>query len=284
MSKGKRKRVLYVRGFPGELGWEIVNYAPLVNWFVTTRERFDAVVVRVRRGREKLYPFGTKFYESNLPVGLDVGGNAGPRKCPVRMVEVADDSRRIKALVEKGYDCSVVDSSKLAPLKVHHKRVPFRYIAPGGSVAKWQKRLGARYIVLPVRLREWGKGKNWPLNKIQGLAEFIAGKGLTPVFVGNEGKLKVRGCVNLLGETAVNDLIPILTGALGCVGQSTGPQHLAAMCGTPHLVWGNSRLIQRYMADWNPLGTSVCFLSQQGWTPSVDFICNRFEKFYADIV
>jgi len=64
------------------------------------------------------------------------------------------------------------------------------------------------------------------------------------------------------------------------VGPSSGPMHLASLCGTPHLVWTdqirysaiqvNNR--KRYETLWNPFCTPCWVLDTQGWAPLPSFV------------
>jgi len=66
----------------------------------------------------------------------------------------------------------------------------------------------------------------------------------------------------LMDQTSLSDLIAIYHLGAMVVGSSSGPMHLAAATGTPHVVWGGGRkdIRTRYVDEWNPLKTPVEFV------------------------
>lgn len=60
------------------------------------------------------------------------------------------------------------------------------------------------------------------------------------------------------------------------VGPSSGPIHLASLCGIPQIVWsGHYRNKYRYEKLWNPFKTKVIYIDNGGWQPSVELIINK---------
>lgn len=75
-------------------------------------------------------------------------------------------------------------------------------------------------------------------------------------------------------------LMDIIAGAKVVVGASSGVMHLAQMCGTPVVVWGDRRtywnetLEKRYKETWNRLGTKVIWIDTEFWQPEPDEVIN----------
>jgi hypothetical protein len=71
-------------------------------------------------------------------------------------------------------------------------------------------------------------------------------------------------------------LLNIIAGARVVIGQSSGIMHLAQLCGTPIVVWGDDRtyfgetLEKRYKETWNPLKTEVHWVHCDDWQPKPD--------------
>jgi ADP-heptose:LPS heptosyltransferase len=66
-----------------------------------------------------------------------------------------------------------------------------------------------------------------------------------------------------------------------CVfGPSSGPMHLASLCGAPHIVWSTSKNKTRYEENWNPLSTPVLFLDKHGWHPTAEYVVERFSQWF----
>jgi ADP-heptose:LPS heptosyltransferase len=69
------------------------------------------------------------------------------------------------------------------------------------------------------------------------------------------------------------------------VGPSSGPVHLASLCGLPHVTWSPKNATgimsnkDRYERIWNPLKTPVTFI-EGSWNPEVKEIVGAVRKYY----
>ncbi len=103
-------------------------------------------------------------------------------------------------------------------------REPHVLLVPGGSAHRPKKR--------------------WPVDKYTALARIFVRLGITPVLIGGEAEGDVLGEVarhvpegiNLCGKTSFEEIVVLARGALGAVGNDTGPMHLVAAAGAPSLV------------------------------------------------
>ena len=86
--------------------------------------------------------------------------------------------------------------------------------------------------------------KRWPPEKYTALGRVFVRLGIAPVLIGGSAEAPVlteiarhvpEG-VNLCGRTSFEDIAVLARGALGAVGNDTGPMHIAAAAGTPSLV------------------------------------------------
>lgn len=96
-----------------------------------------------------------------------------------------------------------------------------------------------------------------------------------------------RGTVDLRG-LPMQQLVDTLAAARLVLGPSSGPMHLASLCGTPHFVWatdchqpvigrGN---YARYVSYWNPFGTPVqVALHEKGSPPAPSALAERLCAF-----
>ena len=68
----------------------------------------------------------------------------------------------------------------------------------------------------------------------------------------------------------------LLASARLCVGPSSGPMHLASLCGCTHLVWCGGpkgewkRTRAHYLKSWNPHGTAVRAYAHGSWQPKLE--------------
>jgi ADP-heptose:LPS heptosyltransferase len=86
-------------------------------------------------------------------------------------------------------------------------------------------------------------GKRWPAEKFSALARRLWQRGATPVLIGAGAEAELLAEIvtrspqtrNLAGRTSFQDIAALARGALGAVGNDTGPMHLIAMAGCPSL-------------------------------------------------
>ena len=136
-------------------------------------------------------------------------------------------------------------------------------------------------IVAHARNRKLRNQDNWPSYKWDSLLEMLSKKykvaciGTKEHSLGPPGAVDHRGC-NL------EETIQVISSSKLVIGPSSGPMHLASLCGVPHLVWGSRQMSQtRYEDTWNPLNTKVEFLDKFDWHPPVEFI---YEKILENVI
>lgn len=104
--------------------------------------------------------------------------------------------------------------------------------------------LPPRFALLAPGAAAHRPGKRWPPEHYALLARMLAERGITPVIIGGRGEedigkiiqLFCRDAIDLIGKTSLAEILDIARRASVCVGNDTGPMHLAAMSGSPTLV------------------------------------------------
>lgn len=250
--------VLYVPVYPGELGWEIINYVPYVNYIFSQKE-YSEVHVVVRSGREALYPMGTHFYPISLSSETSMANN-GPIPPPNKIAH---------KLEKRGL---IVDTVKVPTggMKYCKHRSFIKYNANAEHLQKWRG-LPTNSVVLAVRGRKYGSHKNWDTHNWVKLCKHLISKNFTPILTGLRESVIIdcSGCIDLTNQTTIADLLAIMKLSLLVIGQSTGPMHLASLSGVPHVVWGSARIAVRYTNSWNPHNTIVKYCSCEN-----NFLCS----------
>ncbi len=266
---------LYVPVFPGELGWEVINYVPHIN-HVVHMTKYNEVHVAVRPGRECLYPMGTHFYSVSLPTGKSMG-NGGPS---------IPKNETVQHLVSRGLQVDEIKMPK-SGMRYLKKRRYLQYRASPDALLKWQS-LPQNSVTMLVRGRKFGPHKNWAPDNWVALCEYLLSKNFIPIITGLVERVTFQepsGCVNLQGQTTLEDLLAIMQLSKFVVGQSTGPAHFASLAGVPHAIWGSRRIEERYTNSWNPHSTMVEYYvcgeqfvcSIQDVKALVDRLCNRLK-------
>jgi ADP-heptose:LPS heptosyltransferase len=108
------------------------------------------------------------------------------------------------------------------------------------------RRFGARepYVLLVPGGSAHRPKKRWPAEKYTALARIFVRLGIVPVLVGGAAEEAILAeiarhvpeGINLSGKTSFEEIAVLARGALGAVGNDTGPMHLVAAAGAPALV------------------------------------------------
>ena len=129
-------------------------------------------------------------------------------------------------------------------------------------------------------IRNWSK-ENW-----KELCYKIRSLGLLVGVIGSQsGSLELQESNDFRG-ISLDKLICLMRNARLVIGPSSGPMHLASLCGTPHLVWTDDKVWgscggtnrERYETKWNPLSTRAVVLDNCNWQPTVDEVYNTIVR------
>lgn len=122
--------------------------------------------------------------------------------------------------------------------------------------------------------RGYGKGKTTEISRWMEIVREVPNCGC----IGTLDDFHLPGTVDLRG-CDLSVLMDYMAAAEKVIGQSSGPMHLAALCGTELVVWGDNRtyfnetLEKRYKETWNPHGVRVTFVfTDLDWQPEPDMI------------
>lgn len=243
-------RALYVPCYPGELGWEVINYVPHIN-HICSKAKFNEVHIVVRKGREALYPMATHLYPIKLSTRKSMG-NSGQQP----------PKNKIVKQLKRNFEVTKIDPLPAGCRIAKHRKF-LLYQADKDSLSKW-KHIPENAAVLCVRDRLFGKHKNWKGEKWRSLCEYLLSRSLVPVITGIHETVPFEaplGCIDVRDATTLGDFIAIVQRSRFVTGQSTGPAHLASLSGVPHAIWGSARIQDRYLKQWNPHKTPVEYLA-----------------------
>lgn len=130
--------------------------------------------------------------------------------------------------------------------------------------------------------------RNWPLENWIQLIERLQNKNYSIGVIGTDQPLLQHiNDLKLLYNKPLRELVNIMASSKLVLGPSSGPMHLASLCGAPHLVWTNNQYWSscsgtnryRYEVSWNPLGTKTIILDDDNWQPSVEKVFNSTIEF-----
>lgn len=121
-------------------------------------------------------------------------------------------------------------------------------------------------VILHCRNKSTGADRNWSKEQWEELSNLLLKEGLSVSCIGNSEAFYMEGTTDLRGITLA-DLTGVMNKSKIIVGPSSGPMHMASLCGLKHLVWSTEYNRVRYERDWNPFKTEVVFHSDGEWNP-----------------
>lgn len=256
-AAGPRRPLLFAGPWVGEFGWELMNWQAFLR---ALRPRYERIVVSSRASSQALYG---DFCDEFIPHGIHGQANAHVA-FDIRNPEEFD---RILAAVPAGAD--------VLP--------PLRYV-PSDAQAFIRfgdpKRAPSGIdVLIHARGRKEVAGRNWSARKWM---EFIATLQKDGVRVGAIGlasaTLDLPGVLDFR-DRPLTETMSVMAAARLVAGPSSGPMHLASLCGAPHLVWTDRRTYgmgmtsrEKFETWWNPLGTPVRVLDAEGFDPTVQSV------------
>lgn len=126
--------------------------------------------------------------------------------------------------------------------------------------------------------------RNWTANKWEKLYKKLLHQGLNVISIGRTGQALCYG-TNML-DVPIRKVISLMKSSKLIVGPSSGPMHLASLCGLDHIVFTDNKFQpscngtnkDRYEKIWNPLGTSCEVLDQHNWQPPVELVYSKIAE------
>ena len=131
-------------------------------------------------------------------------------------------------------------------------------------------------VIFHCRNKSTGSNRNWDINNWEMLYQSLP-KTLNIACIGNKEATYINGTTDLRG-IEIKKLVGVLNNSKLIVGPSSGPMHLASLCGMTHLVWSVEYNRKRYEKDWNPFKTKTIFYSEGGWNPDPSKLANFIIK------
>lgn len=249
---------LFAGPFVGEFGWELFCYQGILR---NISSNYDEVHIICTPGKEVLYEdfattiktFKPQGYEPDGAVNLQpIGDFPKPTPDGHAWDYVPPNTKLVQYHSHNGsWAPNVIQTHKVFGEKtdqqydiVFHARGTNK---SGTGVRNWNEE---KWVELISKLKETN-----PDIKLA----CIGTKNAAMWFEGTDD----------LRDLDLENLCNTLHSSKLCIGPSSGPMHLASLCGTPHLVWSPKLNYARYTEDWNPHNTQVVFLEAEDWNPTV---------------
>ncbi len=244
-------KILLAGPWIGELGWELFCWQGHIR---RISKDYDKTIIIGRPGHKILYAdFADEYIEfdpkSNLTNGWRCEGSVSYKT----LVKSIKKTKYIDGKFEIGLgrieDKEIVDRKGLFHAQLFHK---------------YEKEGEGYDIIFHGRNKESGDVRNWSEENWNNLVKELSGYKIASI--GNADSFNVEGTDNLKGIN-LEELVGVMSNSKLIVGPSSGPMHLASLCGLKHLVWSTSYNKMRYKKHWNPFDTEVIFYEDGEWNP-----------------
>ena len=258
----------------GEFGWELFAWQAYVR---SLSHEYDKTVVICRQSSTALYQdFATQFIDVGELNGLadsyymyDVDMSVLLKEKMQTHTELIKDGTTL--LIPRRLGNPPFTPCTL-PLQLGTHRVTPEYITFGHTAPREYD------YIFHIRNRQLRKEDNWSLESWKKLLLLLIEDGSTVACIGTpEESSWIEGATDLRGHT-LDNIFSIFHNARCIFGPSSGPMHLASLCGTSHVVWSKEENRDRYDVNWNPHQTPVLFLSKYSWHPTAEYIFDSYKK------
>jgi hypothetical protein len=256
----------------GEFGWELFAWQGYVR---TLSEKFDETLIISRKNSFYLYQdFADQF------CALDVEGGLSD----AWFMHGADLMDCFKSCVKK-YKLSLdKDTTVLFPKRIGipphtHYTQPVligEHLTKPKYICFGEEQDRKYDYIFHVRDRDLRKEDNWSLDNWMSLKEMLGDKKIACIGTKKESG-HIEGTADLR-DLGLKEVFSVMRNAECAFGPSSGPMHLASLCGLPHIVWSIPQNKIRYEENWNPLQTPVLFNSEFDWHPSPEYVYNLFRE------
>lgn len=266
----------------GEFGYELMYWTPRLR---TLAKEFQQVEVIIPEGHGLLYEFADSITEHTIDLGeAKWAANMGDRKFWTgswrRMDLPEEELRKIKELEKEYADARDTSScvfyepnSTLSEIPPDYRSLRTEGVEPDPS----------RVL---LHCRRAGHGRDWPDEKCDVLARELNKLSLRPGVIGTLDDYLPRASVEDLRGISLEELVEEVSRAFLVIGASSGPMHLAHLCETAVVCWGDADFSipevgtssEAYMGKWNPFEAPIQYINA-GWDPEPEQVMAGLKDF-----
>jgi hypothetical protein len=263
MSKEAPKavtKILLAGPWVGEFGWELFCWQGFLR---KLSKQYDKVIVIGRPTNKFLYSdFCDQYIEFDPGSFKTDAWNCHGAKSAQNVINNVVHTDYLSGNFDIGMrytDKGVIDTKNL----FFNQQEYIKYNSDTKISDKFSK--DGYDVLFHCRNKSTGSDRNWSYEQWYELKESLDDD-ITIGCVGNHESFHIPGTDDLR-SIDLDELVSIMTKSDLIVGPSSGPMHLASLCGLEHLVWSTEYNRVRYEKDWNPLKTKVIFYSEGDWNP-----------------
>lgn len=260
-NAGSRENILLAGPWIGEFGWELFCWQGHLR---ARSQAFDRVIVASRPEMAPLYADFCSEFIPFVPNGVGISGF----KC-VGHADWPDISgqRDYREYLSGNFYVGYNRDHPARSSKAFFNQKFFQYGKQDATLA----------FDVVMHIRQTSKNRSdirngWELPAWEKYLDQLQKQGSFRVCcIGDPNSAgMLKGCSDLRG-LAMDRLFDLLASSRVLVGPSSGPMHLGALCGCPHVVWsGVDENRPKYEKFWNPFATPVKYIHHPDWKPDVE--------------
>jgi len=253
-----------------EFGWLVARWIPAVRH---KAKEYDKTVIICKPGYQDLYEFADEF-----ALYTQKG------KCDRWLL----DGKICKppSNIQEDYP----ERDKLwYPNEARCMKKQVAYYKYGKYDDRLENERGYRLLIHARACKKYGQDKlNWHPSKYRELLEMLEMRPIDVACIGSvEDAHYIPNTIDCRG-LPLGMLTCVMANSKCCVGTSSGPMHLASLCGCPHVVLtgptklkilGGKTNRDRYEKLWNPFKTPCTVIDKHGWHPPVKAVYRAVRKY-----
>jgi len=256
----------------GEFGWELFAWQ---GYMRSLSKHYDKTIIISRENSKSFYDdFADGFYPFSPTGGLSDAFFMHNLDIKKAFMSVA---KEYKISLDSNTTVLLPRRLGIPPHTHYTQHLIFGDLMIQPDYIKFGEEGISKYdYIFHIRDRDLRKEDNWSLEKWSALRDLLDTKKIACIGTQNESG-HIDGTDDLR-DIPIQELLNVMRNSQCAFGPSSGPMHLASLCGLPHVVWSIPQNKLRYEENWNPLKTRVLFDSTNNWHPTAEYIYDRFKE------
>ena len=267
-------RVLIAGPWLGEFGWELFAWQGYIR---ALSEHFDETICITRKNSKHLYvDFANQILNYDSSAGVpDMFFMPNVSIDAVLLNEILSENN--VDITDKQVTWFPARKIGQPPFTHYSEEMSFGNLKIKPKYVIFDNQYKEYDYVFHIRSRPLRQQDNWAIEKWSKLLELLTKNGERVACIGTKKSSGHIAGTDDLRDIPMDKLIGVLSNSRCCFGPSSGPMHLASLCGTPHVVWSIMYNHIRYTKNWNPHNTPVLFLGEHEWHPEPEYVYEKFK-------
>jgi len=262
----------------GEFGWELFAWQGYVR---SLAKSFDEVVIMCRSSSRPLYEdFAHKFIDV-----APIGGLSDSF-----FMHGLDINTYVNDILRENREVLRGETTFFGPRRIGNppythfsEEMRFKDFLVKPEYVRYGKEAPQKYdYIFHIRDRKLRIQDNWTVEGWKQLNRLLTANGERVGCVGTSRESGYIEGADDLRDKPLKEVFDILRSCRAVFGPSSGPMHLASLCGAPHVVFSTPSVTQkdeiRYTRNWNPLSSPVLYLCESNKVSTPEEVYERYKE------